>query len=225
MLRLGFWSAALCALTFILFPICYVAVLATGGVFTWTNLADYAAHAQRYGQVFQNLAQWLMLAFGLSYLVLLAGVYEAAPADRKPLARLSLVFAIPFAGLTGTHYFVQVSVVRLALASGQLAGLEQLVQANPYSAMAAANMLGWTLFFGLSTLFAAAVFSGGRLKRVISLALLVNAIGCLAGGVGYVFAIVPLVFVTMNLVMGGAVTVAAIGLWVLFGRLLRQSAQ
>jgi len=106
---------------------------------------------------------------------------------------------------------VQLSTVRLSLAAGQTAGLEHMVQANPYAVITAVNMLGWTLFLGLSSLFVAPVFGGDRLQRTICSAFLFNGLFCLAGGVGYVLEITAVVFVTMNLGLGVAVMVAAVG--------------
>lgn len=65
-----------------------------------------------------------------------------------------------FATLIGVNYFVQISAVRFNLQMGQFAGLEQVLQANPLSAMSAINMLGFTLFLAchrcLSRRFSAA---------------------------------------------------------------------
>ena len=217
--RLGYWSALLAAVTFVLFPLCFIGIMAGGPLFVWTNLADFAAYAQRYGQTFQNLAQFLMLAFGLLYLVMLNSIYESAAPEHKALVRLSLIFGVVFAALTGAQYFVQLSAVRLSLLKGNLDGLTQIVQANPYSAMSSLNMLGWTVFFGLSCLFAAPAFTGGRLERVIRTSLTVNGIAVLSGGVAFVLDLVLLVGILMNMVMGAAVLVAVVALCIWFRRL------
>jgi len=94
----------------------------------------------------------------------------------------------------------------------------QFVQEYPISGMAAINMLGWTLFLGLSSLFAALVFSGRGFRRLIRYALLSNATICLLGGVAHVLDITFLVFLTMNLAMGLAFFLALIGLVVHFRR-------
>lgn len=106
---------------------------------------------------------------------------------------------------------------------GETAGLEQAVRANQYSAMSAVNMLGWTLFFGLSSLFIAPVFSGRGLERVIRIAFLLNGACRLLGGVGYALDIVALVFLTINFGMGGAVLAASIALCILFRRMHRSA--
>lgn len=203
--RLGVWSSGLAAFTFLLFTVCFVAIAVTQPLFIWTDMADFVAYRQQYGALFAMIAQTAMLVFGVLYLVILNCVYEVTPDSRKILVRVAICLAVGFAVLTGMHYFVQISAVRLNLAQGQTAGLEQFLQAKPDSAIAAINMLGWTIFFGGSSLFVAPVFEGSRRKRILQVLFQVNGVCCLLAGVGYVFNWVVLVFVTINLGMGGAV--------------------
>jgi hypothetical protein len=130
-----------------------------------------------------------------------------------------------FAVLVGGFYFVQLSAVRLSVLKEQWDGLEQIVQANPYSALSALNMLGWTLFFGLSSLFVAPAFSGGKLARLIRWLFVINGIMCLLGGIGYALEITTLVFFTINFGMGGAVTILTIALCFWFKRVEKQVIQ
>ncbi len=221
--QLGFWSSVSIAVLFIVFTLCFVAIAATQPLFRWTNLADYVAYATSHDQFFQNLARLSMLLFGPAYIILLASIHDRTHEEMQIWTRLALCFGVAFATLTGIHYFVQLSAVRLSLAHGELQGLDQIVQANPTSAISAINMLGWTLFLGLSSIFVAQVFSGSRLERAIRIALLINGVCCLVGSVGYVLDIVALVFVTINFGMGGAVLIAAILLSVWFKRLGRMT--
>jgi hypothetical protein len=123
-----------------------------------------------------------------------------------------------FAALTAISYFVQLSAVRLAIQKNAIEGLEQVVQANPISAVAAINVLGWSLFLGLASLFMAPVFTGRGLQRFISICLWINGAMCLLGGVGYVLDNTALVFLTLNFGMGGAVFGFAVGLAIFFRR-------
>lgn len=212
---LGFWSAVTAFLTFVVYTICFAAILSTAPIFTWTTLDDYLAYFQAYGGPFQPLAQLAMLVFGLSLLVLTHALHERTHPSRRILIRISSTFASLFAVTIGIHYFAQITAVRLSLLAGQTEGLQHFVQANPHSILSAINMLGWSVFLGLASLFAAPVFSGTALERVIRVALLLNGALCLIGGIGYVWAIEWLVFVTTTLGMGGAVMVAtgALALW------------
>lgn len=219
-LKLGFWAAAGSAVTYIIFTVCFVAILAVQPLFVWTNMADFVVYAQGNGRFFQYLAQASMLIFGVFYVVALNSIHEIVPADKKILTRNSLSFGLIFATLIGVNYFVQISAVRFNLQMGQFAGLEQVLQANPLSAMSAINMLGFTLFFGLSSLFVAPVFSGGRLEMVIRTAFLANGVFVLVGGVSYLFQWLIVLFLTINLGMGAAVMVAVVALAIWFRRLM-----
>lgn len=224
-LQLGFLSAFAIVVAFIVFTVCFVAIPFTSRPFTWTSLSDYVTYVRASSQVFQNLARLTMLVFGPLWVVMLNSIYDYAPADKRFLARISLCFGVMFAVLTGINYFVQLSAVRLSIARGEFQGLEQIVQANPWSAISAINLLGWSLGLGLSSLFVAPVFSGSRVAQIIRLAFFLNGIFCLLGGLGYVLDMVVLVFWTLNFGMGGAVLATAISLCVLLKRMERLSGK
>lgn len=218
-INLGFWSALLSAATFIIFTICFVAILLVNPLFIWTDFADYVAYNNANNQFFKHLAQFMMLLFGLLYVVLLNSIHDYAQDEKKTLSRISLTFGAIFAALIGIHYFLQISVVRSNLEAGQLGGLEQFIQGNPRSAVSGINMLGWSVFLGLSSLFIAPVFSGGHLEKVISYSFLANGVFMLLGAAAFVFDITVLLFLVMNIGMGAAVLLFTISLSVLFGRM------
>lgn len=223
-LQLGYWSALFATLTFLVFTLCFVAILFVNPLFMWTDLAAYLDHREKYGQLYVYIAQASMLIFAPLYLVLLHCLYEAAPAQRRIWLRLAISFGIAFATLISLNYFVQISAVRFTLAAGHSEGIEQFLQAKPDSVISAINMLGWTWFFGLSSLFAAPAFGNGREARAIRWLLVANGTFCLLAGVGYVLNIVVLVFLTINLGMGGAVTALTNLLAIHFRKLLGMAA-
>jgi hypothetical protein len=214
--RLGFWAAITAFLTFVVYTICFIAILLSSSLFTWTTLADYVAYVEEYGGLFRFLAQFAMLLFGVSFVVLLNSIHECTNTAQKVLTRISIGFGLLFAVTVGIHYFTQLSAVRLNLLRGRIEGLEHFVQANPYSILSAINMLGWTIFLGLASLFVAPVFSGTRLERLIRLVFLLNGLFCLGGGIGYVGEIEWLVFAAITLGMGTAVLVATATLAIWF---------
>jgi hypothetical protein len=223
--QIGFWSALVCALAFVAFAVCFVIVIATSPLFFWSGLADYVAYVQENGQFWPNLARLCMLVFGPAFVILLGAIHEYSGEGKKILTRISLSFGILFAATTGIHYFVQLTAVRLSIQQGQTIGLEQIVQGNPLSAVSAVNMLGVTLFLGLASLFLFPVFDGGRTERVIRYSFMFNGIFCLLGFVSYILQINLLLFLTINLGMGAAVTVATIALTILFRGMLGEPAQ
>jgi len=105
--------------------------------------------------------------------------------------------------------------VRLSIAPGQTDGLTQFIQTNPTSSIAGINIVGWTLFYSLACFFVAPVFQETRLYKVIKYALIVNGIICVLGGIGYIYDNIALIFLTLNIGMGGATMTALIALFIL----------
>ena len=221
--RLGFWSAIVSVATFVLYTICFAAILLSSPLFTWTNLEDYLAYVEAYGGPFQPLAQFSMLLFSVSFVVLLNTIHEITQDERRIFTRLSLAFGMLFAAAVGIHYFTQLSAVRLNLQAGRTEGLEHFVQANPHAVMSAVNMLGWSIFLGLASLSLVPVFSSPGTERIIRFAFLLNGLFCLTGGVGYAWEIEWLVFLTTTMGMGGAILVATTALAYWFRRSRRQT--
>ena len=118
------------------------------------------------------------------------------------LAKIAIVFSIMFAWVSSFHKFVQISSVRFAIAANEYSGLEHLLQSNPGSALLSINMLGWTLFLGLSTLFIYLGLISKSVSKGLKLGLFINVISCFFGGIGYLFQIDLLTFVFMNLGIG-----------------------
>ena len=218
---LGSWSALGIVVAVAVFTVCFAAIPLTAPFYLWTDLDGYLAYRRAHGQVFQHAAMLAMRLCGPLVVILLSSIHDHAREERRPLARISLCCGASFAALTGGHSFVPLTAVRLGLAGGEVRGLEQVVQANPLSAV---NLLGRALFLGLASLFAAPRFAWGGRERAIRCAFPANGTCGLPGGVGDLLASVPLVFPTLDLGMGGAVLVAAIALCALFRRAGRTTA-
>jgi len=217
--KLGYWTALFCIVTFVIWIICFVAIFKVNPLFKWTTLADFITYSENYNQSFKYLAQFTMLLFAPAFLIMLHSIDDYATENKKILSKISICFATIFTACIGIHYFVQISSVRLSINKGQIEGLAQFIQANPTSGIAGINLVGWTLFFSLSCFFAAPVFSGNPLNKVIRYALIANGIICVLGGVGYVFDNIALIFLTLNFGMGGAMLTVLIALLIFFRRL------
>jgi len=222
--RLGFWSSFFGAFAFVVFTACFVAIAIVNPLFLWSDLPAYLAYTQQHNQTLKYVAQTCMLLFCPLYVLIVNSIYEYAKPEQKTLARAALAFAIIFATLTSLHYFVQVTAVRWSVERGQLEGILQFLQSKPDSVSAAINMLGWTLFFGLSSLLIAPVFSGDKLSKAIRILLIVNGIFCLLAGIGYGLDWTVLVFLTINLGMGGTVLAFTVLLCFFFRRAQNASA-
>jgi len=217
----GRMTALICLATFVVWIISFTAIMIVNPPFSWTSLNDYIIYTRTYNQSFKFIAQLAMLLFAPAFVVLVHSIEDRAEENRKFPGKIAVSFALMFAVCVSIHYFVQISSVRLSIASGETTGLEQFIQSNPYSGIAGINLVGWTLFFSLSCLFMVPVFAGKGLNRVIRYALIANAVFCLLGGFGYIMDYVILVLFCLNIGMGGAMGTAVVGLLIYFNRLKR----
>jgi hypothetical protein len=152
--RLGFWAAALLAAL----NAVYVAALASIALSGFPTPPPEPA---------QTIIAVVTLLGAPTLIVLFAGIHHAAPADRRVLSHLSLLFVVCLAVLTAINRYVQLTVVRPALAAGREAEVARFLPYGTGSVMSAIEFLAWGLFFGLAALCAAPVFGGGRLARWI----------------------------------------------------------
>lgn len=208
--KIGFWSAVVMFTMLIGWIVCFTGIALTSPLFQWTNMADYLVFEKTNNQTFQYIAKSVLILFGPCYVLLISSFYDFTGEHKKTLVRISLIFALAFAILSSLHYFVQLTSVRMSIDQGSTGGLEHFVQANPYSVMTSADMLGWTLFLGLSSLFVAPVFTGSGLQKLLRYAFLLNGLSCFLAGIGYLFRIDLMTFVFINLCVGGALLVISI---------------
>mgnify|MGYP007011824536 CR=1 FL=1 len=201
-LNSGLWSATICLAAFIVWIISFVAIAIQASLFFWTNMENYIEYVENSSQFFQYLAQGFMILFSLAYMVLTLVLSEFALSQRKLFAKIAIVFAIMFALVSSIHYFVQISYVRFAIANNEYLGLEHFLQSNPTSFLSSVNMLGWTLFLSLSTLFLYFGLGSISLQKGIRIGLLINTASCFLGGIGYLFQIDLLTFIFINLGVG-----------------------
>lgn len=206
----GYFAALFLAILFLLWIVCFAGIAITSPLFIWTNLEEYVHYVRTNNQFFQNFAKALMLLFGPAWVILINSYYEAAMPENKASARLSLLFGLAFALLTSVHYFIQLSTVRLEISNNNTNGLLQLLQANPVSAISAVNMLGWTFFLGLSSLYLFLSIKNDRNGRITRYAFLANACICLSGSLSYLLQIDIMTFLLMNPGLGGSVIFSAI---------------
>lgn len=201
-LNTGLWSAIICLASFIVWIISFSGIAVQSPLFTWTNIEDYIDYYKSNSQFFQYSAKSFMIIFSLAYMILTMVFYEFTASERKILAKIAVVFSIMFALVSSMHYFVQISFVRLAIAGNEYSGLEHFIQSNPTSFLSSVNMLGWTLFLGLSSLFMYAGLIHNSVAKRLRPGLLINSVSCILGGIGYLFRIDILTFIFMNLGIG-----------------------
>ncbi len=217
-IKIGFWASVVAAFALLMLSACFIIILTTQKVSIWTDIHDYIDMATKNNQTLKYIAQFCALVFGISYLIILHCIVENISTWKKIFAKISTSFGTAFLTLIGINYFLQLTYVRFGIESDNTAGLEQWVMFNPNSISLSIAMLGWTLIFGLSSLFASLAIKGTRLAKTICILFLLNGLFCLLGSFGFVFQFVMLVNFTMNIGMGYTMTVLSICLSIYFGK-------
>ncbi len=165
--RLGFWTAILTVVDTGAFFVLGIATPARSGPFAPpSSIIPYP-----YTSVAQFVPGdyvWLYPGFLLAplFVVLMACVHDYARDERKVFSQVGLSFAVLYAAVIMINYFLQFTVVIPSLQSGETAGLGLLTQYNPHGVFIVLEALGY-LMMSASLVFAAVVFSGGRLRRMI----------------------------------------------------------
>lgn len=209
-LNLGFWTAIICLLSFIVWIIAFVGIAVISPLFQWTDLNDYIQFTKSNSQFFQYLAKSFMIIFALSYLILTLVFNEFSKNEKKIFSKIAVLFGIMFSLLATIHYFVQISAVRFAFQLNEFEGIEHFLQAKPTSVLSSVNMLGWTLFLGLSSLFLFFSFKTKEITKGIKTGFLINAISCLLAGFGFLFQIDFITFLFINLGLGAGMLILTI---------------
>lgn len=209
-LKTGRLSALICLISFAIWIISFTGIALSSPLFYWTNLTEYIDYVNKYPQFFPNLAKSFLIVFSLAYMMLIFVFHEFTSKERQLFAKLAMAFALIFALVSSVHYFIQISTVRFAIEGQDYTGLEHFLQAKPTSFISSMNMIGWTLYLGLSTLFAYLSFRNKTGKRLLKFGLLSNTISCLLAGIGYLFQIDSITFIFINIGMGGSMIIISI---------------
>lgn len=131
------------------------------------------------GSLFSILENLIILMMPLM-VALMAAVHAWAPAEARVFSVMALVFMSLLAGLTCSVHFVILTVARQAAFSGR-AWMPLFLSFNWPSVSYALDILAWDVFFALSVLSAAPVFSGDRLATWIRVPLVASGALALAG--------------------------------------------
>lgn len=216
--KIGFWSA----LSLLVLTIGYTVGAGVGfAVMPVEYMMDIRNFAAKISGVYQNffsLCQATAFLIGPVYLVLLCCISEYTPNEKKILSRIAISFGIIFTVLSCFTYYVQFTTVRQSILIGQLEGLDQFTVLNPRSAIGAINLLGWTLFLGLSSLFIAPTFDKVKLEKVIKWTLNVSGIACVLGAIAFVLEI-SWYLMLYTMITTITFTVASISLCIFFKRM------
>ncbi|GBO54203.1 hypothetical protein APA_2151 [Pseudanabaena sp. lw0831] len=125
----------------------------------WNGIQTYAENFN-----FLDMTSFIPAFFlAPTMVILIACINAIAPASKKIFSQIGLAFAIVYAAIIPTNYYLQLFVVRLNLQSGTLEGLSILAQPNLHSIFFALETLGYG-FLSLATIFISFVFTSGKLE-------------------------------------------------------------
>ena len=118
---------------------------------------------------------WMYPGFLLAptFIVLMACIHAYASDDKKVFSQIALSFAVIYAAVILTNYFIAWTVFQASVSSGETAGLSLLSGYNPRGIFVALEGLGYLALNG-AFLFAAVVFTGGRLERALRWLLVIS---------------------------------------------------
>jgi hypothetical protein len=151
--RLGFWSAIVITVLVILIDVGMIASNVLYPITTITNMEEYAA---QFSSV-QMLPFVPSLILAPVFVVFMLSIYHSASEDKKFLGQLGFSFAVICAVILSLHYYIQLTVVRQGILSGETTGLWQFVTQNPHSFFWTFAALGYGLM-GFALLCAAPIF-------------------------------------------------------------------
>lgn len=164
----GFWSAVLATV----FSLVYI-VAQLAEWFGWLGSQGGAESSSTVLGIVILLTPSLFL--GSSFLVLVVSIHHLASPDRKIWSHLAVAFGIAYAVLISIVYYVQLSLVAPRMAAGRIEGIEMFLFTPFDSFLYSVDILGYS-FMSVSTLFAARVFTGNGLERVVRWFLTANGL-------------------------------------------------
>jgi hypothetical protein len=174
--RLGFWSALI---TCIGGGIYFLVIL--GAIVTGQSAFPPSGPVQLFGGISSLLFCPLLV-------ILFACLHTITPIEKKALSQISLAFVLMFAMAVSINRFTQLGVVRQSIAAGATNGIEWFEPYGEHSVMFGLEMLGWGWFLGLAMLFAAPLFSGGRLQSGLCWLSVLYAVLALVSAIAYLLA-------------------------------------
>jgi len=151
---LGFWSAVVSTAAGVIYFLVILAAILTG---------RFVFPPSEPIQLFGGVSSLLLCPV---LVVLMASLHSITPLEKKGLSQISLGFTLLFALAVSMNRFTQLGVVRQSLAAGSPPeGIDWFLAYGGRSVMFGLEILGWGWFLGLALLFAAPLFSHGRLER------------------------------------------------------------
>jgi hypothetical protein len=162
--RWGHRSAVACAAGAIAYGIASIAVaVAAPGSIGWEGYERFSAQYSAWPTLAVILPPFVV---SIAFPPLVAALYAVAPADRRPLAVVALVFAGVYTAVLGSAYWLQLTSVPWNIVRGAADGIEPWVIWNPASFFWSLETFAY-FAMGLAMVFAAQAFDERALPRGI----------------------------------------------------------
>lgn len=164
----GFWSAMLATVFSITYDV--------GQIAEWMGLMGSGGGPESASTTLGLIVLLTPSLFlGASFLVLIVSINQLSTPDRKIWSHAAVAFATAYTVLISINYYVQLTWVAPRLAAGRTEGLEPFLFTPFDSFLYAVDILGYS-FMSVATLFAARVFRGRGLERVVRVFLTANGL-------------------------------------------------
>jgi hypothetical protein len=161
------------ALALVFFGVAYV-------IITIVGLVSLKSPQQPIPDPFFFLMEVLIVVTAPLYVAVMAAVHASAERSVKVYSLMALAFMIVCAAITTSVHFVLLTVSR-QVEFTSLSWMPLFLSSKWPSVIYALDILAWDWFYGLSLLFAALVFKGGRLQTAVRIALAVSGVLSIAG--------------------------------------------
>jgi hypothetical protein len=149
------------------------------------GLLSLTSPEEQIGDPFFTLLEILIISMMPAMVALMVAVHAWAPDRCRAFSLTSVVFMGMVAGVTCSLHFVILTLSRRAEFAA-LASLPLMLSFRWPSVAYALDILAWDVFFAVSMLFAAAVFSGSRLAASVRALMIASGLLALAGLSGVV---------------------------------------
>ena len=202
--KAAYWAALVGLCTFVLFTLSFLAILFINPPFTWTGMDTFIQYTNSNPQTFKYLGMLSMLLYSLVFVVTVLCERSNMQNSGKLFTDIAAAFALAFCICICLNYFIQLTATRLQIIEGYTAGLQQFTQSFPTSALSAINMLGWTVFYGLSTAFLYLAYRTTGEAKILRRFCLMNSTFMLISAIGYAFQWIFVLALCMNMGLGAA---------------------
>lgn len=147
------------------------------------GFASLTAKNQPMGDPFFTLLEVLILLLAPAMVALMAAVNALSAHETKVLSLVALIFAGMMATITcAVHFMILTLSGQPGFTNGAV--VDSFLAFRWPSVVYALDILSWDVFFALSMLFAAPIFSGAGINRAIRISMIISGVVALAGLIG-----------------------------------------